>query len=383
MFTFHSPRTTIVGLGAAGRLVEHVRPILGDRILLVTDKNIRRMGLLSGILGQLAQSGIAVAVFDDIPAEPPEPCVFAGVHIARTHRATGVLGIGGGSPMDVAKLIALIGKSGESLAEAYGVSVAKGPRLPLVLVPTTAGTGSEATPVSVLTTADNEKKAVVSSLLLPDMAILDAELILGLPRTVTAATGIDAIVHAIEAYTSVSQNNNPISKAMAREALRLLGGNLREAFSNGANAAARAQVLLGAHLAGKAFANSPVAAIHALAYPLGGRFGIPHGLANALIMPHVMRFNLPIAARAYGEIAADLFPELGTIPEAGRGQALVEALVALCAALELPARLSAAGVSEAALPLLARDAMKQTRLLINNPRPVAEQEAYEIYKAAY
>ena len=231
--------------------------------------------------------------------------------------------------MDVAKVAALVARSGEPLASAYGIGQARGPRLPLVLVPTTAGTGSEVTPIAILTTGAAEKKGIVSPLLLPDLAILDAELTLGLPPAVTAATGVDAMVHAIEAYASASPSNNPISRGLARQALQLLGANIRIATHDGRRPEPRAAMLLGSLLAGQAFANSPVAAVHALAYPLGGRFHIPHGLSNALVLPSVLRFNLPAAGTVYAAIAADAFPDLAAVPEAARAEAFVEALATL------------------------------------------------------
>jgi alcohol dehydrogenase class IV len=285
--------------------------------------------------------------------------------------------------MDVAKVAALLARGDEPLSAVYGVNVAKGPRLPLVLVPTTAGTGSEVTPIAIITTGETEKKGVVSPLLLPDMAILDAELTVGLPPAVTAATGIDAMVHAIESYASVSANNNPISRGLARQALQLLGANIREATFNGSNKDARGAMLLGSLLAGQAFANSPVAAVHALAYPIGGIYHVPHGLSNALVLTHVMRFNLPNAHEVYAEIAADVFPELGSIPPAKRADAFIEALAGLSAELKIPQGLREVQISRDALPTLAREAMKQTRLLVNNPRPVTEQDALAIYEAAF
>src|ERR671916_573671 len=187
--------------------------------------------------------------------------------------------------------------------------MAKGPRLPLLLAPTTAGTGSEVTPISIVTPGAHEKKGVVSSVLIPDIALLDPELTLGLPPHVTAATGVDAMVHAIEAYTSASPNNNPVSRALACEALRLLGRNIRRAVHHGQDSDARAAMLLGSMLAGQAFANSPVAAVHALAYPIGGHFGVPHGLSNALVLPHVLRFNAPACGSRYAELLPHAFPE--------------------------------------------------------------------------
>jgi alcohol dehydrogenase class IV len=382
-FTFNSTKSIIAGDGAARRIGEIVKPVLGARVLLVTDKGLRALGIIDPSVESLKAAGIAVAIFDDVEADPPEANIHAATAAVRAHGATGVLGLGGGSPMDVAKVASLIAGSGETLAEAYGVGLAKGPRLPLALVPTTAGTGSEVTPIAIITTGEAEKKGIVSPLLLPDLAILDAELTLGLPPAVTAATGIDAMVHAIEAYASKSPNSNPISRGLACQALQLLGANIREAVFNGGNRAARGNMLLGSLLAGQAFANSPVAAVHALAYPIGGHYHVPHGLSNALVLPHVLRFNLPQAHRHYAEIAADAFPELAVTPFEARADAFVEALAALSQELGVPQRLREVRITEDALPMLARDAMKQTRLLVNNPRELTEADALAIYAAAY
>lgn len=382
-FAFNTTRSIVSGPGSSARIGPLARPLLGERVLLVTDKGLRGLGLLDAPLASLQAAGVAIAIFDDVAADPPEANVLAARDAAIAHTATGVLAIGGGSPMDVAKLAALLARSGEQLADIYGVGNAKGPRLPLMLVPTTAGTGSEVTPISIVTTGEAEKKGVVSPVLLPDMALLDPDLTLGLPPLVTAATGIDAMVHAIEAYASASPNNNPVSRALAREALRLLGANIRTAVTDGRNRDARGAMLLGSLLAGQAFANSPVAAVHALAYPLGGHYHIPHGLSNALVLPHVLAFNLPAAAATYADIAADVFPELAVTPEGSRAEAFVAGLARLGADLGVPTRLRDMGIGENALALLATDAMKQTRLLVNNPRPLTEADALAIYRAAW
>ncbi|MCA3563012.1 MAG: iron-containing alcohol dehydrogenase [Methylocystis sp.] len=382
-FTFSTTRSIISGSGKAAEIGPIARLLLGERVLLVTDAGLRRSGLLEPSLASLLASGITMRIFDEVVADPPEAIVRAAAAAAAEHAATGILAIGGGSPMDVAKLAALLARSDEKLADIYGVGNVKGPRLPLMLVPTTAGTGSEVTPISIVTTGEAEKKGVVSPILLPDAALLDPELTLGLPPAITAATGVDAMVHAIEAYASASPNNNPVSRALAREALRLLGANIREAVHNGRNRDARGAMLLGSLLAGQAFANSPVAAVHALAYPLGGHYHIPHGLSNALVLPHVLAFNLPAAALTYGEIAADAFPELGQAPVSNRAERFVESLASLSVDLNLPTRLRDMGIGENALAMLATDAMKQTRLLVNNPRPLTEADALAIYRAAW
>lgn len=382
-FTFSTTHTIVSEPGCAARIGSIVGPILGGRVLLVTDAQLRRIGLLAAPLASLEASGIAVAVYDGVEADPPEANIRDAAEAARAHAATGILAIGGGSPMDVAKIAALVARSDEAPVDLYGVGRARGPRLPLVLVPTTAGTGSEVTPVAIVTTGEAEKKGIVSPILLPDLAVLDADLTLGLPPAVTAATGIDAMVHAIEAYASASPNNNPISRGLARQALRLLGANIRTATLDGANRAAREAMLLGSLLAGQAFANAPVAAVHALAYPIGGHYHVPHGLSNALVLPHVLRFNCEAAGDAYAEIAADAFPELAACAPAERAAAFVEALAALGRGLSLPQRLRDVGIPGEALPMLARGAMRQTRLLVNNPRPLTEADALAIYAAAH
>lgn len=382
-FAFNTTKSIVYEAGASARIAEIAGAVLGERVVLVTDKGLRALGVIDPALVSFGKAGVAVDIFDAVAADPPERNVLHLAALIRAHRATGVIAIGGGSPMDVAKVAALVAHSGEALADIYGVNRARGPRLPLVLVPTTAGTGSEVTPIAILTTGEAEKKGVVSPLLLPDIAVLDADLTLGLPPAVTAATGVDAMVHAIESYASASANNNPVSNGLAKQALRLLGANIREATFNGRNRTARGAMLLGSLLAGQAFANSPVAAVHALAYPLGGHFHIPHGLSNALVLTHVLRFNLPAAGRFYAEIAADAFPELAEVPLESRAEAFIDALEDLGRALHLPPRLSEAGIPREALPLLAREAMKQTRLLVNNPREVTEADALSIYEAAF
>lgn len=384
-FTFNTTKSIRMGAGLAGELGVIAQEVLGPRVLLVTDPGMMATDIVHRAQKALAEAGVTVTLFADVVADPPEAVVEAAAAQAREADATGVLGLGGGSSLDVAKLAALLAASDQPLADAYGVGNAKGPRLPLMLVPTTAGTGSEVTPISIVTTGAREKMGVVSPVILPDVALLDPELTLGLPAHVTAATGIDAMVHAIEAYASANPNNNPISRALAREALRLMGGALLRAVRTPDDLAARSDMLLGSLLAGQAFANSPVAAVHALAYPLGGHFKLPHGLSNALVLPHVLRFNALTAPAPYAEIAGIPFPHLGGLPEGRQAIAasFADALQDLAAACGLPARLRDVDIGREALPMLARDAMNQQRLLVNNPRPVDEAAALAIYEAAF
>lgn len=383
-FLFATTAQILCESGSAVRLAELCKERGATRVMIVTDPGITKLGMLNDILPGFAKIGMAVEIFDEVQADPPESVVMAAVEQGRAMHADLVVGFGGGSSMDVAKLVAFLAHPGcqQQLADIYGVGNAKGQRLPLIQVPTTAGTGSEVTQISIITTGETTKMGVVSPILLPDMALLDADLTLGLPPAVTAATGIDAMVHAIEAYTSKIKKN-PLSDMLAREALRLLAANLDEAVHNGSNREARQAMLLGALLAGQAFANAPVAAVHALAYPLGGHFHIPHGLSNALVLPAVIDFNASAAEHLYAELAPLLVKNL----KAGNAASLTEQLVAelsdLSPRCKLPTRLRDAGVPEDMLPQLAKDAMLQQRLLVNNPRELTEADALAIYRKAY
>jgi alcohol dehydrogenase class IV len=384
-FIFATTAQIICESGAASRLASLCQERGARSVYIVTDPGITRLNMLDDVLPGFAEAGLQVAVFDQVVADPPEAVVLDAVSQARAAQADLVIGFGGGSSMDVAKLVALLAHPAcaQELKDIYGVGNARGQRLPLIQVPTTAGTGSEVTQIAIITTGATTKMGVVSPLLLPDVALLDADLTLGLPPAVTAATGIDAMVHAIEAYTSVHKKN-PLSDLLAREALRLLSANLHEAVHNGGNRVARQAMLLGACLAGQAFANSPVAAVHALAYPLGGNFHIPHGLSNALVLPHVLRFNLGAARAHYAELAPLVLGErLRSEDPASYADQLIEEVSQLSARMGLPSTLSEAGVPRDMLPQLAAEAMLQQRLLVNNPREVSEADALAIYQAAY
>ncbi len=383
-FVFNTTPSVVFEPGAARRLGPVAGSRLGTSVLFVTDPGLRRLGLCDPAIASLEAEGASVTIFDGVEADPSRATLMKAVETGKASGTTGVVGFGGGSSLDVAKLSALLIGSDEDLDDAWGVGQARGPRLPLVLAPTTAGTGSEVTPVSIITVGEEEKRGVSSPVILPDVAILDAELTIGLPPAITAATGVDAMVHAIEAYASQNANNNPLSKMLARQALQLLGANIETVVREPGNTEARGAMLLGSMLAGQAFANSPVAAVHALAYPIGGTFHVPHGLSNALVLPHVLRFNAPDAAPFYAEIAADAFPHLESEKGIqGRCGAFIEELASLSKRLGMRTRLREVGIGEEHLAKMAADAMKQQRLLVNNPRPVAEADALAIYKAAW
>ena len=381
-FEFRTVPSILVEWSAARRLGALLAARFpARRVLLVTDTGLIRTGLLEPALRSLTDAGFAATVFDGVVADPPEDVVRACAAQARACQAELVIGLGGGSSLDVAKLAAVLTLSTQDLADLYGIDKVTGGRLPLVLIPTTAGTGSEVTNISVVTTGATTKLGVVAAQLFCDLALLDAELTIGLPSTHTAATGIDAMVHAIEAYTS-RHRKNPVSDALAREALRLLGANLLTACRDGTDRPAREAMLLGAMLAGQAFANAPVAAVHALAYPLGGHYHVPHGLSNALMLGPVLRFNATAAAPLYAELA-DLLLGPSDSPIPTRSANFVAEMQRLLDNSGAPRRLRDVGVTDNSLALLAADAMQHTRLLVNNPVDVTETDALALYREAF
>jgi alcohol dehydrogenase class IV len=371
-FEFHYGPKLIAGSGAATRIAD----LLPDGpCLFVTDANVRALGLADAALAALPDA----IVFDSVEQDPSLDTLMAAV--AAGAGCASVVGFGGGSPMDVAKLAAYLIGSGDDLDSIWGVSKATGEGLPLALVPTTAGTGSEATSVSVITVGGSVKNAVNSPPLNADWAVLDPQLTVGLPRHVTAATGIDAMVHAIEAYTS-ARHKNPVSDMLAREALRLLSANLIAACERPADLEVRGNMLLGAHYAGVAFDSAPVAGVHALAYPLGGHFHVPHGLSNSLVLTHVLGHNMSAAMADYAELGCVLDPALAALGTQAQARGLIEKLAELTRATGLPLRLSDVGIGPEHLDLLAAEAMKQERLLVNNPCPIDEADARRLYEAA-
>ena len=377
-FTFtYGPRVLATATGA----IELPALLPDGPVLLVTDDQLIKLGLAAPWIAELEQTRLDT-VFSAVEADPSKTTLLAAVETGRTAGVTSVVGFGGGSPMDVAKLAAYLLGSGDDLDSIWGVEVAIGTRLPLVLVPTTAGTGSEATPISVITVEGGTKLAVNARAITADLAILDPTLTTGLPRHVTAATGIDAMVHALEAYTS-ARLKNPLSDALAREALRLLSANLLRACDHPEDLSARSAMLLGAHLAGVAFSNAPVAGVHALAYPLGGLHHLPHGLSNALMLRHVLQHNAIAARDHYAELAEIVTPDCAGQGSQAKCAMLIDTLVRMIVASGIKPRLRDHGIVRDDIPLLAREAMKQTRLLVNNPRAIDEADAARLYEAAW
>ncbi|ENX41158.1 iron-containing alcohol dehydrogenase [Acinetobacter sp. NIPH 2100] len=382
-FQFQTVPNIISGLGSIQELKSVLTQQNYHKALIVTDAGMIQHQLHQPILKILEQINLNSIIYSDIQVDPPEHIVLEAVDFAKQENIDVIIGFGGGSSMDVAKIIALLAhpKQQQSLSEIYGVNQAQAPRLPLILIPTTAGTGSEVTPISIVTTGATTKMGVVSPFLYADVAILDATFTQGLPAHITAATGIDAMVHAIEAYTS-NIKKNFYADMLAKNALILLNHNLAKVLKNGADLEARQNMLVGSMLAGQAFANAPVGAVHALAYPLGGHFHLSHGHTNALVLVEVLKFNAPKAKQHYAELMQLLDPRSTGCTD-GLCDLFIDHMQNHLDQSGLTLKLKDLDIPEAKLPQLAKDAMLQTRLLQNNPREMTEQDALQIYQAIY
>jgi alcohol dehydrogenase class IV len=348
------------------------------RALLVTDRHVNAH--LEPLRESLQAAGVALTLAPFVPPEPGTVFFGEALQAARAAGVDSVLGVGGGSAMDVAKLLAALVASGQNVREVFGIGLLAGRALTLACLPTTAGTGSEVSPNAILLDETAQlKKGVISPHLVPDAAFVDPQLTWSVPPGVTAATGLDALTHCIEAYANV--NAHPLVDVYALQGVRLISAHLARAVQDGRDAAARAALALGSLYGGMCLGPVNTAAVHALAYPLGGRYHVPHGVSNALLLPHVLRFNLPAAAERYADIAEALgVPRTGpALAVAERG---VERLTELSRAVGVPQRLSLLNIPASDIPALARSAMEVTRLLKNNPRPVTEADAAAIYAAA-
>ena len=399
-WTFHSAGSLLFGRGVTTRLGETVGRFGAKRVFVVTDGTLSDAGLVDRVVNPLIGAGIEVGVFRDGVPEPPADVVLAATAAAREFRPDAVLGLGGGSNMDVAKLVAVLLSHGGDLADYAGDQKVPGPVLPIICVPTTAGTGSEVTPAAVYTDTTNQiKLSCLSPYIRPAIALVDPLLTVGCPAKVTADSGIDALVHAIEAFTAVDndeyhdrpggpsiyQGKNPIADAMASECITLVGRFLRRAVDDGSDLDARDGMALAATLGGLAFSNAGVALVHAMEYPVGGAVHVSHGAGNGLLLPYVMRYNLTARVEAMANVAI----LLGAAPDLDATDAVlaakaVEAVEQLRADVGIPTRLRDLGVTEAMLPGFADKAFGIKRLMRTNPRlPASADELLGIYREAW
>lgn len=349
--------------------------------IIITDAGIVALGYVETAQQSLQAAGVDVIIFDGVVADPPIEVVDDAIALARTHQCDLVIGLGGGSSLDTAKIVALYPNPFDSIDEILTADLSHFNKLPLFAIPTTAGTGAESTFVSVITARDGSKKALYTPKILPDVAILDATLTLELPRHITAATALDAMVHCIEAYTSRTKKN-PISDALAVKGLQMLWHNFEQVLHNSNDIDARTDMLLGSTLAGIAFVNSSVAAVHGLSYPLSINFHIPHGHGNALVMCPVFTFNLPEAAPHYAELARAVMPlQTSMLSDLDAAHKFINKLRSFLQISGLKYRLSELDIFEDDIPALA-DIVVNTyaRLIATNPKDMTLEEVKAMYK---
>lgn len=382
IISFKSPSLILAGIGSLQRIGEEAAGMGVEKALIVTDRGIVDAGMSARVRDILEEKGIAVEIFHRVLPDPDIACCEECIEQAKGARYDLIVGLGGGSAMDISSITSIMCTNPGSVHDYFGVNLVKNPGVPTFLVPTTAGTGAEVTPNAILTDTESKlKKGVVSPHILPRAAIVDPLLTLSMPPRVTSFTGMDALTHAIEAFTSV--NASPLTDMYAREAIRLIGQNLRTAVAKGDNVKARYGMSLGSLYAGIALANAGVGAVHALAYPLGGEFKIPHGIANGILLPHVMEVNAIGDIPKFGEVARLLGQRCENLPSVEQARLSAKAVGDLLADIDMPRSLSEFGVPREAVPQLAAAALQVTRLMANNPRNLTVEDCRRIFEMAF
>lgn len=367
------------GAGCIGTIVEEVRACGAKTALIITDKGVWQAGLVARPKALLEAAGIQVDVINDTPPEPEVKHVEAVFEQAKRLQCDMIIGIGGGSAMDVAKLVALLLTNDMTVRDMLQQAPIRFRGVPTLLVPTTAGTGAEMTPNAIVLVPEDELKVgIVSPKMLPDCVIVDPELTVKLPPAITASTGMDALCHAIECY--ISKKANPLSDTFALKAVSLIYRSLRLAYTAGEDLAARHDMILGAMFGGMSIATSGTTAVHALAYPLGGKYHIPHGLSNAILLPYVMEFNMDAAQKKFCDIAAAMGVDVTKLTAAQAAQCMIDNLYSLVRELNINTSLKDKGITEADLDDLVESAAKVTRLLNNNPKVMTKEDIRAVYR---
>jgi len=381
-FSFTGAKKIVFGRGSFSTLPVHLRELGGRKPFVVMDGNLSACGGGEDVAKVLGDAGIGFVLFDKVKPEPELNLAEEATKVSLEKKCDSVVGIGGGSALDCAKAVSVLAANKGKAADYLGLDKVPGPGLPKVMVPTTAGTGSEVTFTAVFVRKDLKKKEGMNSpYLYPDIALLDPMLTLSLPPEPTATTGLDALCHAVESYTSV--NASPMSEMVSLQAIRLIAENLRVCVHNGLDVEAREAMLLGSLYAGLGLANAGVTAVHSLSYPLGGRFGIPHGLANTLMLLAVMEFNLPAALEKFAVIAGAMGEAVTGLSVRDAAYLALDAVESLVEDCGIELGLEARGIAEEDLPGLADAALTVTRPLENNPRRVTWEDAVELYKRAF
>ena len=370
----------ITGQAAIEQLAAELTRLNVNNPLIVTDAILVKSGTVDLALAQLG--GRRYGIFDRVKPEPEISIVEDCTRAYRDGGHDGLIGLGGGSAIDIAKGVAAFAGHEGPLAELFGVDLVKRKGPALIAIPTTAGTGSEVTNVAIFSDKEAQlKKGIVSDYLLPDVALVSPIMTLTCPRSVTAASGVDALVHAVESYLSV--NASPITDAIALGAIKLIARALPKAYANPANLQAREDMATASLMAGMAFGNAGVGAVHALAYPLGGRFNIAHGVSNALLLPYVMAWNKMACVERFRDIAEAMGVRVAELSDKDAADLAVKAMTDLCAAVDIPSGMRSFNVPEDAIPAMAEEASKIDRLMRNNPRKLTAADIEKIYRAAY
>lgn len=375
---YRSPELLMMGEGAIANIGKKAKEYGAKHVLLVVDSFLVEHHLIDHVFDYLTNEGITYDINKSIVPEPPFELLEKIGEEVRGKKYDLLIGIGGGSVLDSTKIISILAKYELDLRSVVGTDLVPEPGLPFILVPTTSGTGSEVTWNAIFTDEnDHVKKGIVSPYLLPKLAIVDPELTYTMPASVTAATGMDALVHAIESYTST--RTDEINKAVALQAIKLINKSLRKAVYNGNDPVARADMSYGSLLAGISLANAGVGAVHALAYPLGGKFKVAHGVANSVLLPYVMEFNVISDLDAFVEIAEALNIPTNNLTKRQVADALVTYLKQFVKDVGIPTTMNAFGVTKEDVPKMAEEASKIDRLLSNNPRKLTVKDIEEIY----
>ena len=381
IISFRSPHLILAGMGSLERLGEEAKALEANKSLLVTDKGVMTSGIGEKAQALLKKEGIELDIFDKVIPDPDIGCAEACIQMAKRDKYDLILGVGGGSSMDIASAVSVMCTNPGTVRDYLGINLVKNPGIPTILIPTTAGTGAEVTPNAILTDVEAKlKKAIVSPYILPRVAIVDPLLSVSMPPQVTSSSGIDALTHAIESYTS--NKATIMTDLFAKEAIILIGQSLRTAVANGNNLQARYDMSIGSLYAGIALANAGVTAVHALAYPLGGQFKVAHGISNGVLLPYVMEFNVLGDIPKFVQIAQYLGAKIEHLPLLEQAYHAAKAVKAIYKDLKIPQSLTELKVPKEAIPEMARAAMNVTRLMGNNPRDMTVEDVERIYEKA-
>jgi alcohol dehydrogenase class IV len=379
--SFRSPNLILAGMGSLEKLGEEAKALGTKKALLVTDKGVVASGIGEKIQTLLKKEGMELDIFDKVIPDPDIGCAEACIEMAKRDKYDLILGVGGGSSMDIASAVSVMCTNPGTVRDYLGINLVKNPGIPTILIPTTAGTGAEVTPNAILTDVEAKlKKAIVSPYILPRVAIVDPLLSVSMPPQVTSSSGIDALTHAVESYTS--NKATIMTDLFAKEAIILIGQSLRTAVANGNNLQARYDMSIGSLYAGIALANAGVTAVHALAYPLGGQFKVAHGIANGLLLPYVMEFNVLGDIPKFVQIAQYLGEKVEHLPLVEQAYHASKAVKDIYRDLKIPQSLTELKVPKEAIPEMARAAMNVTRLMGNNPRDMTVEDVERIYEKA-